>query len=270
MRCPNSHHVAGSASYCATCGALLITEESDLLDTPPPTGPMLAPPLIVADKHEPPPHVRHASHRLRRRRTMLLGLGTALVLAAAGLVTRAYHHHGRTVLQPSARRHTLSLVISPQPSIEATTTASNPTASQAPTDTNQMVGYGPVKIGMTASQLASTGAVRAPWSQLTGEPSYGGCWVLQMTNADGTVLFDPQQRAVQGIQFGPKMSTSKNITIGSSVTALRAVYPDLDRSGQTSDSWLVPVTSTVRYYVQADGGKVTDITLAADDQTCFG
>jgi len=125
---------------------------------------------------------------------------------------------------------------------------------------------------MTANELrASGGVTSASWDSLSSTSPDVGCWVLPLAGTDGQVLFNPADGRGDAIQFGPKMSTSHGIRVGSSVADLENAYPgQLDTSFALSDSWIVSVSTTTRYYVSADAGKVIGLVLGAVNQGCFG
>lgn len=138
-----------------------------------------------------------------------------------------------TPVPPSAR-------ITPLPP-PARTTSSAPAAHP----TQRRVGYGVVKIGMSRSELRASGGLADP-QQLNDD--YCRRW--PMAHADGEVVLDPHTRKVFMIEFGPDMSTSKGIRIGSTRGAVEAAYPDLRPPAYAQGDTALEsarVTATVHY-----------------------
>ncbi|GAB3791317.1 hypothetical protein GCM10027601_36340 [Nocardioides ungokensis] len=122
------------------------------------------------------------------------------------------------------------------------------------------VGYGPVKLGMTRTQLLATGEV------VRGPTGSGNC-ANYLLRAGGTATFSRAQGRVVYIVFEGEMATSKGIRMGSPQQAAFKAYPDapIDRLGLMYPPVVPP---HVFYTIGFFGRRVDTIVLMSDRQDC--
>jgi hypothetical protein len=127
------------------------------------------------------------------------------------------------------------------------------------------IGYGTIKIGMSSSALCATGTTIT-----CAFPQDGSCNVA-LKYPGAQVWLDPTVAKVVGIDFGPGMSTSKGVRIGSSVEQLKTVYPNLNGQDAGNGVYTVPISSDTSYYFAVgSNSSISQITLMWDGQQCAG
>ncbi|MGY2874526.1 hypothetical protein ACVW00_001716 [Marmoricola sp. URHA0025 HA25] len=122
-----------------------------------------------------------------------------------------------------------------------------------------------LRLGMTEAQIVSAGGAVDPGPSDQCR-SVRLPYVSPVANStDG--YYSPTHHLV-GISARPGMKTPERIGLGSSVTAVRAAYPSVTHG---TDLWVVPLAGDSEYeFVIDEQGIVTEMTLSAHNQDCFG
>jgi hypothetical protein len=201
------------------------------------------------------------ARRARHRRTAVVGAVTAVALVASGW--------GVTALGGSLSLPPVDPAVLPTTTTTATTATPAGGTEVAPPPhtvvetvtvvvtvgpTRPNVGYGAVKFGMTAQEVAATGLV-------TGAPG-GECAAFTWTSDPGTanaVLVAPGQGVVR-ITLPAAGTTSKGIGVGSTLEQVKAQYP---QGEPTHGGYQVQMTGDVgwMYVFALDAERVVGIRM---------
>jgi hypothetical protein len=126
-------------------------------------------------------------------------------------------------------------------------------------------GYGPLRLGMTATEAEASGIV-------TLEDSHGqGCTTFGLMSEDrkrtiGTGYLSPG-KGVVAIFVRKGIETPAGIHVGSGITAVKRAYAHL--TGKVS-GLTAPASDTAQYVMTFDHERVEELALATTDQDCFG
>ncbi len=126
-------------------------------------------------------------------------------------------------------------------------------------------GYGPLKLGMTATEAESTGIV-------TFEDGHGaGCSAFGLLDPDsGRSLgmgFLSRGKGVVAIFVDKGIETPQGIHVGSGITEVKRAFAHL--TGKVS-GLTAPASDTAQYVMTFDHEKLDELALATADQDCFG
>lgn len=114
-----------------------------------------------------------------------------------------------------------------------TQTVTNPPAAQAVVKTDNRIGYGALKLGMTLEEARATGQTDLTWDSGV----VGGCV------ADGKVTVS-KERGVVRIWLPREGKTSRGIGVGSTFGDVKKAYPD---ASEYRAGWRADVDSNAHY-----------------------
>jgi len=205
----------------------------------------------------------------------------ALLLTAAACTDDVTRVGGSAapVVADSTAAPSPSLSVSPSPATPSSRAPTSPPAakkSTSPAAIRTVVlgpsGLGKLKLGMTTKQATATGLI-APWKKtqnntdcsqetdlLAGPGGQGG--------ATGFVYYSTAM-GVQIIDGYPGVRTPEGIRFGSTRAQVQKAYAD----GQEYEGFRfytkVPGNDHAYYRIEIENGKVVDITLQHENQTCY-
>ncbi len=203
------------------------------------------------------------ARRVRRRRTAVVGVATAVALVASGWgvsalggslslppVDPAVLPTTTTTTATTASSGGTTVVPPPHTVVETVTV----TVTKGPAPPN--VGYGPVKFGMTEQEVAATGLV-------TAAPG-GECAAFAWTSEPGTAnaVLVARGRGVVRIELPADGKTSKGIGVGSTLERVKAEYPaGAQAHGGGSYDVVMPGDVAWKYVFALDAERVVGIRM---------
>jgi cytoskeletal protein RodZ len=159
--------------------------------------------------------------------------------------------------------------VPPEPTSRTSSPTNSParvTSTAAPITATVLgpTGYGPLRLGMTDTELQATGQVSA------GPPSpAGSCSTYTINGQTGSRLEVSAKRGLVIIDPGPKIHTPESIAEGAAEDEVKAKYPDYD--SQISPAIVrVPGNPAAWYYIYPgpDSGKIGAIVLVGSQSEC--
>ncbi|MCE6996974.1 hypothetical protein LZG04_19510 [Saccharothrix sp. S26] len=204
------------------------------------------------------------ARRVRRRRTAVVGVATAVALVASGWGVTALS--GSLSLPPVDPAVPLTTTTTTSTTVAASggTTVEVPPHTVVETVTVTVtkgpsrpdLGYGPVKFGMTEQEVAGTGLV----TRAAG----GECAAFTWTSDPGTVnaVLVARGRGVVRIKLPAGGRTSAGIGVGAPLAEVREKYP-AGELGYGGDRFSVAMTGDVgwQYVFVLDAERVVEIRM---------
>ncbi|HEX8865239.1 MAG TPA: hypothetical protein VF821_06230 [Lentzea sp.] len=191
------------------------------------------------------------------RSLILVSAAAALALSACSSTP---HSSSAPVLTPSSSPTSASTPsASPPTSPQAPTQAQNtPPNAQAVTKTDNRIGYGALKLGMTLEEARAAGLTDLNWDN-EAEP---GC------TADGKIAVS-KKYGIERITLPSEAKTSKGIGVGSTFGDVRKAYP---AASEYRSGWSVSIDGNAHYAFVgepgSDANKVVKIKIGAHDVDC--
>jgi len=194
---------------------------------------------------------------MRRVSVALLALGASLVLAVAPMTpTYGVPGHAKDHGANTAPPRNMKAGAFPKP----------------------RYGYGPILIGMTAQALKRTGQVRpsANWRRAIAKAKKYQCASLKLTTAGATVDLQPDRKTgkvkVSALFYGPSMTTSKGIGLGSTLADLQQAYPKVpwvkEMHGPGESPMLLGHHVLYEFGIEQDK-HIGELLMYWSGQTCF-
>ncbi|MET9627448.1 hypothetical protein ABZX92_08285 [Lentzea sp. NPDC006480] len=128
---------------------------------------------------------------------------------------------------------------------------------QAVTKTDNRIGYGSLKLGMTLEEARAAGLTNLTW-----ENANAGC------AADDRIAVS-KEHGIERITLPAEAKTSKGISVGSTFGDVRKAYPT---ASEYRAGWSATIDTNAHYAFQgepgSDANKVVTIKLGANDVSC--